>query len=33
MIFIPHPALEAVGDENWPKFFKAKFIPLKLTSL
>ncbi len=24
-------ALEAVGDENRPKFFKANFIPLKLT--
>ena len=26
-------ALEAVGDENRPKFFKANFIPLKLTNL
>ncbi len=26
-------ALEAVGDENRPKFFKAYFIPLKLTNL
>jgi hypothetical protein len=25
--------LEAVGDENRPKFFKANFIPLKLTIL
>ena len=23
-------ALKAVGDENWPKFFKANFNPLKL---
>ncbi len=26
-------ALEAVGDENRPKFLKANFIPLKLTNL
>ena len=26
-------ALEAVSDENRPKFFKAYFIPLKLTYL
>ena len=26
-------ALEAVGDENRPKFFKANFNPLKLTFL
>ncbi len=26
-------ALEAVGDENWPKVFKANFNPLKLTFL
>ncbi len=26
-------ALEAVGDENRPKCFKAYFIPLKLTNL
>ncbi len=26
-------ALEAVGDENRPKFFNAYFIPLKLTNL
>ncbi len=25
--------LETVGDKNRPKFFKANFIPLKLTSL
>ena len=24
-------ALEAVGDENRPKYFKANFTPLKLT--
>ena len=33
LIFIPQNALEAVGDENRPKFFKAYFIPLKLTNL
>jgi hypothetical protein len=26
-------APESVGDENWPKFFKANFIPLKLKFL
>ncbi len=26
-------ALKVVGDENWPKFFKANFIPLELTIL
>jgi hypothetical protein len=31
--FIPQTALKAVGDENRPKFFKAKFIPLELTIL
>ncbi len=29
----PKTALEAVGDENRPKFLKANFIPLKLTFL
>ncbi len=30
--YSPHKtALEAVDDENRPKFFKANFIPLKLT--
>jgi hypothetical protein len=31
LIFTPQKGLEAVGDENRPKFFKANFIPLKLT--
>ncbi len=24
-------ALEGIGDENWNKFFKANFTPVKLT--
>ena len=32
-IYSSKMALEAVGDENRPKFFKANFIPLKLTNL
>ncbi len=32
MLILPlTTALKAVGDENLPKFFKADFIPLKLT--
>ncbi len=30
-IYSSKTALEAVSDENRPKFFKANFIPLKLT--
>ncbi len=33
LYFFLKTALEAVGDENRPKFFKANFIPLKLTNL
>jgi hypothetical protein len=31
LYFVLKTALEAVGDENRPKFLKANFIPLKLT--
>jgi hypothetical protein len=33
LIFALKTALEAVGDENRPKFFNANFKPLKLTFL
>ena len=33
LIFIPQNALEAIGDENRPQFFKANLNPLKLTFL
>ncbi len=33
LILTPQTALEAVGDENRPKSYKANFNPLKLTFL